>query len=73
MLPRLKQWLEDALRDGGATRPAAAHGRDEALSTFMGDDRLFVAESTITEFSRTVALYERKPAAGRDTAPPSAT
>lgn len=73
MLPRLKQWLEDALRDGGATRAAADQGREEALSTFMGDDRLFVAESTITEFSRTVAIYERKPGAGRDTPPSSPT
>ena len=59
MLPRLKQWFDSVLGDGGTK--AKADGED-ALSTFMADDKLFVCESTITEFSRTVAIYEPKEA-----------
>lgn len=58
MLPRLKQWLDHALRDGAA--PARADKPEEFLSTFMADEKLHVSESTITEFARTIAVYEPK-------------
>jgi hypothetical protein len=62
MLPRLKQWLDNALRDAPAPRPADMP--EEFLSTFMADEKLHVSESTITEFARTIAVYEpRQPGA----------
>lgn len=57
MLPRLKQWLDNALRDA---QPARADKPEEFLSTFMADEKLHVSESTITEFARTIAVYEPK-------------
>jgi hypothetical protein len=60
MLPRLKQWLEQALGDA-PPRPTAADG-DEGLSTLLADDRLSVSESTITEFSRAIATLDTREA-----------
>lgn len=57
MLPRLKQWLEATLGD----RPALASADDDRLSEFVSEDRLEVSESTITEFSRTIAVYQARP------------
>ena len=59
MLPRLKQWLDQALGDA-PPRPAAAD--DEGLSTLLADDRLSVSESTITEFSRAIATLDTRDA-----------
>ncbi|MBL8334449.1 MAG: hypothetical protein JNM08_15170 [Rubrivivax sp.] len=57
MLPRIKQWLETALGD----RPSSVEADEESLSVFVADDRLEVSESTITEFSRTIAVYQSRP------------
>lgn len=57
MLPRLKHWLEATLGD----RPTPAPADDDRLSEFVSDDRLEVSESTITEFSRTIAIYQSRP------------
>lgn len=58
ILPRFRQWFDLALGERAEARvPEAAQ---EFPSTFMADDKLQVSESTITEFSRTVAIYERR-------------
>ncbi len=59
MLPRLKQWLEQALGEA-PPRPSAVD--DEGLSTLLADDRLSVSESTITEFSRAIATLDTREA-----------
>ena len=56
MLPRLKQWLELTLRDFDPSTHTLVGVDDHPTS--LGDDKLSVSESTITEFSRTIAVYE---------------
>ena len=59
MLPRLKQWLELTLRDFDPSTHTLV-GADDHPTT-LDDGKLSVSESTITEFSRTIAVYEPKP------------
>ena len=58
MLPRLKQWLDQAL--GSQPAGPSAHGPEDFPSSFMSDDKLSVSESTITEYSRAIAAFDPK-------------
>ena len=56
MLPRLMQWLDQAVAGPGAAR--RADGDEDAPESLMSDDTLSVSESTITEYSRAIAAYD---------------
>ncbi len=58
MLPRLKQWLDQALGAGSGHK--ATDGADDYPSSMMSDDKLSVSESTITEYSRAIASFTPK-------------
>jgi hypothetical protein len=58
MLPRLMQWLDQALAGPGAVR--RADGDDDVPESLMSDDTLSVTESTITEYSRAIAAFDAK-------------
>jgi hypothetical protein len=58
MLPRLKQWLDQAL--GADPGDTLTDGADDFPASMMGDDKLSVSESTITEYSRAIASYTPK-------------
>ena len=55
ILPRIRQWLEQALGERPATTPAPA---EDYPSTLLADDKLLVSEATITEFARVIASYD---------------